>query len=81
MTLCSVPASLGTAHIGASSPGVVLSPIVDSVLSFFISIEKPDISQGGNEYPIVTSPFSGELNVLDGHISEVTVASVCGSPE
>jgi hypothetical protein len=75
VTLSSIPAGFGTAHISASSPRVVLVPVVQHVAAFK-AIQKPDLHQGGNQCAVFARPVSSKLDVLIRHAGQVAVAAV-----
>jgi hypothetical protein len=63
VTLSSIPTGLSTARFSASSPGVMLSPIVQHVAAF-LAIQETHGNQGRNELTFLARPVSRQFNVF-----------------
>jgi hypothetical protein len=74
------PLRLLGALLAASSPWVVLGPVVDAALPF-LAIQKADFGEHAHEGALFPVPIYGQLDVLVGHAGEVTVAAVVGCPQ
>ena len=80
VALSSIPAGLSTAHFCASSPWVVLHPIVN-LRRQFGAIHKSNIAQCANECAVFTGPIHAQFNVLIREAGQVAVAAVLCCPQ
>jgi hypothetical protein len=75
VTLCSIPASLSTAGVGASSPWVVLLPVVQHERAVSL-IKKPNRHKGFDKSAVSALPVGRQFNVLDRHSAKSAIATV-----
>src|ERR1700680_3490300 len=64
----------------ASSPRVVLGPIVDRV-GAFSPIQKSDLGESPHEIPGVARPVRGDFNILATHTFKTAFRAILGVPE